>query len=216
MAELAGGPALAPGPDGAEGLLGRYPDASPPATAAGAAVLIVLRPGAAGLETLLIERAQRPGDRASGHVALPGGRVGPEDRDLRDTALREFAEEVGLSSDDLSGPPRFVAIEPAPVFEMDVGVFAGRLRPGAPPARPASREEVAHVFWLPVGALDTAGRVRRESRGQLHEVDAVLFEGHVLWGFTLRVLRRFFFFSLRSVGAASRGTAGASRAEPPR
>ncbi|MGB0865408.1 MAG: NUDIX hydrolase [Granulosicoccaceae bacterium] len=46
---------------------------------------------------LLIKRATREGDRHSGQVAFPGGRVEPEDPSLTAAALREAEEEIGLS-----------------------------------------------------------------------------------------------------------------------
>lgn len=125
-------------------------------------------------------------------MALPGGRVDESDGTLVDTALREFEEEVGLGPGDLTAPPRFVAIVAAPIFSMHVGVFAAELaaQGRAPVAR--SPTEVAHVFWLPAGSLRSSSPVTRDTPRGPREVDAVLHEGHVLWGFTRRVLRGFF------------------------
>lgn len=180
------------GPGAIGRLLGRWPTSSPPHGSAGAAVLILLRQGAEDVETLLIQRAERDDDRASGQVALPGGRVAETDGPLVETALREFEEEVGVGRGDLAAPPRFVAIVPAPVFSMHVGVFAAELGAGgrAPSAR--SPAEVAHVFWLPARALTQSVLVDRDTPRGPREVEAVIHEGHVLWGFTRRVLRGFF------------------------
>jgi 8-oxo-dGTP pyrophosphatase MutT (NUDIX family) len=173
-------------------LLERFPSDQPPVTLAGAAVTLVLREGASDVEVLLIERTVSPNDPASGQVALPGGHVADGDGNLARTALRELEEEVGLSSADLDGPLRYVSTEHAPRFGMDVGVFAGRLGPGGRSPGARSPLEVAHVFWLPRSALDTTRRVDREtSRGEL-TVNSTVHEGHVLWGFTRRVVRVFF------------------------
>jgi hypothetical protein len=54
-----------------------------------AAVALLLRPSSDGPELLLIRRAEREGDPWSGHMALPGGRADPGDRDAAATAAAE-------------------------------------------------------------------------------------------------------------------------------
>ncbi len=176
----------------AEGFLARFSADSPPASAAEAAVLIVLREDGPEVETLLLERSHRPTDPASGEVSLPGGHVHPSDRSLRETALREFEEEVGLPSNDLTGPARFVSIEDAPRFGIRVGVFAALLDGGQTHDPAPSPAEVAQLFWLPRKHLRTLSRLSRQTPTGPREVDAVVYEEHVVWGFTLRVLRQFF------------------------
>ena len=39
--------------------------------------------------------------RHAGEISFPGGRQDLDDEDLRDTALREAEEEIGLSADDV-------------------------------------------------------------------------------------------------------------------
>ncbi|MGI0071594.1 MAG: NUDIX hydrolase [Thermoplasmata archaeon] len=173
-------------------LLGRYPVTAPPVGSAGAAVTILLRDGQSEVETLLIERTERPTDPASGQVAFPGGRAEESDGSLAVTALRELEEEVGTVAVDLAGPPRYVSTEHARRFGITVAVFAATLGPGGHAPSALSADEVAHVFWLPRSALGVARKVHRDSgRGEI-EVPATVFEGHVLWGFTRRVLRSFF------------------------
>jgi 8-oxo-dGTP pyrophosphatase MutT (NUDIX family) len=59
------------------------------------AVLILLYPNdQEDVCILLIERSTYNGHH-SGQIALPGGKVEPTDKDLEDTALREFYEETG-------------------------------------------------------------------------------------------------------------------------
>ncbi|HUI38293.1 MAG TPA: NUDIX domain-containing protein [Thermoplasmata archaeon] len=172
-------------------LLAPHRSDPPPKSAAGAAVTIVLRSGRDDLEVLLIERTTREDDPASGQIALPGGHVDPRDADLGATAVRELEEEVGLSLSDLVPPIRFVGLEPSRRFEMTIGVFAAELAPHSPTPTRGSPTEVAHVFWLPRRAVDATERVLRDTSAGPIEVDATVYEGHVLWGFTRRVLRRF-------------------------
>ncbi|HTT15972.1 MAG TPA: CoA pyrophosphatase [Thermoplasmata archaeon] len=172
-------------------LLERHPILHPPVSTAGAAVTIVLRDGAHGPETLLIERATNASDPASGDVALPGGRVEDRDGSLATTALRELREEVGLGAGDLAGPLRFVGATPAPRFRLHVGVFAARLGDAAGPPTVGSPTEVAHVFWLPLRSLAESRFVTRNGPTGPRPVRATVHEGHVLWGFTRRVLREF-------------------------
>src|SRR5947208_48763 len=62
-----------------------------------AAIALVLRPSQSGEpELLLIKRAEAENDPWSGHVACPGGRMDPTDRDLEHTAIRETWEETGI------------------------------------------------------------------------------------------------------------------------
>ncbi|MCI4364889.1 MAG: NUDIX domain-containing protein [Thermoplasmata archaeon] len=188
-------PPSAPGRSIAE-LLEPHPVVRPPVHSAGAAVTVVLREGSRDVEVLLIERATDDSDPASGQVALPGGHVAERDGNLTLTALRELEEEVGLSQDDLEGDLHYVSTEFARRFGLKVAVFAARL--GARGNRPVVRSprEVAHVFWLPQATLEGPTRVEREtSLGRL-PVSATVHEGHVLWGFTRRVLCQFFDYPL--------------------
>jgi len=173
-------------------LLSRFPAISPPVSTAGAAVVIVLREGRTEVETLLIERSERAEDPASGQVAFPGGHVADGDGSLVVTALRELEEEVGLTRSDLSGELRYVGTELAVHFGLKVGVFAGLLAPDAQAPTARSQDEVAHVFWLPRSALSGSAPIVRETSLGLAEVRATVYEHHILWGFTRRVICRFF------------------------
>jgi 8-oxo-dGTP pyrophosphatase MutT (NUDIX family) len=173
-------------------LLARFPRLTPPVSTARAAVTIVLRQGSGDVEVLLIERAENPTDPASGHVALPGGRVDPRDGSLADTALRELEEEVGIPPSDVLASLRFVRTETARRFGMDVGIFAAELPMSASPPTARSAVEVAHVFWLPRRSLSETRPTPRMTPSGTVTVNATHHDGHVLWGFTRRVLRQFF------------------------
>ena len=194
MSSPIGGTPVVPGsaPTAIPQLLSRYPILSPPVSTAGAAVVIVLRDGRSEVETLLIERTVRDDDPASGQVAFPGGHVGEGDGSLAETAVRELEEEVGLIRSDILGELRYVDTLLAVRFGLKVGVFAGALSADAHAPTARSADEVAHVFWLPRSALASSRTVVRDTSRGPAEVHATVFEGHILWGFSRRVLCQFF------------------------
>jgi 8-oxo-dGTP pyrophosphatase MutT (NUDIX family) len=54
-------------------------------------------------EILFIKRAANKNDKWTGHIAFPGGRRDPEDKDDREAAIRETWEEVGIDLKEESG-----------------------------------------------------------------------------------------------------------------
>jgi 8-oxo-dGTP pyrophosphatase MutT (NUDIX family) len=181
-------------PDPTARLLSRLatlPGKPPPLNQAEAAVLILLRNKNAGLEVLAEQRAERPGDPWSGQVGLPGGHKKPEDRSLEETVLREMHEEVGVLPSDLEGSPRAFDVRRARPSGLRVAVFVARVTHIPEDTSRVDPQEVATTFWLPLKSLDrTETRPRATIFGEIN-VDTVVFEGHVVWGFTLRVLLDF-------------------------
>jgi len=153
-----------------------------------AAVAVVLTPDPDSI--LLIRRADRPGDPWSGHMALPGGRREPGDEDLVATAIREIAEEVGvtLSRQDLAGRledviPRTPVLPPIAIRPY---VFLLSARPVL-----VLNAEVATHRWVPLEDIlkpEAHHRVRLEVAGQSREVEAYELEDAIVWGMTERIL----------------------------
>jgi 8-oxo-dGTP pyrophosphatase MutT (NUDIX family) len=153
-----------------------------------AAVALIVAPVPDSL--LLIQRADRPGDPWSGHMALPGGRRDPEDVDLLATALREAGEEVGiwLSRDALVGAladvvPRTPALPPIAVRPFLLAV----------PRRPtlALNPEVAAATWVSLEELlrpEAHRQVVVNIQGGSREVAAFVLKAGVVWGMTERIL----------------------------
>jgi len=153
-----------------------------------AAVAVILAPDPDSV--LLIRRAERAGDPWSGHMALPGGRQDPAEADLATTAIREAAEEVGLSlrSEHLIGSlddvvPRTPSLPPIAVrpyvflLERRTELF---LNP-----------EVAAAQWVPFDHLlhpDTSLSLQLEIRGECREFPAYRLDDSVVWGLTERIL----------------------------
>jgi 8-oxo-dGTP pyrophosphatase MutT (NUDIX family) len=153
-----------------------------------AAVAVVLAPDPDAV--LLIRRSERVGDPWSGHMALPGGRRGPEDLDLAATAVRETAEEVGLelgagrligSLDDVV--PRTPVLPPIAVRPY---VFLLPARP-----RLSLNPEVAAAQWVSLDHLldpATYHTVRLDIRGESRDMPAYQLEDGIVWGMTERVI----------------------------
>jgi 8-oxo-dGTP pyrophosphatase MutT (NUDIX family) len=156
-----------------------------------AAVALVLVPSPDAL--LLIRRAVRAGDPRSGHMALPGGRRSPRDEDLVATAIRETAEEVGLTlaRSDLLGRledlvPRIPTLPPVAVRPY---VFTLAERPAL-----TLNDEVAASRWVYLDHLlhpDTYHSVRMDIRGEGRDVPAYRLEEAIVWGMTERILTGF-------------------------
>jgi 8-oxo-dGTP pyrophosphatase MutT (NUDIX family) len=149
-----------------------------------AAVLIPIYAGASGLVAVFTER-RADLRRHAGEVSFPGGRRDPGE-DLRETALREAEEEIGLE-------PQLVtvvgALPPTPTFVTNYAVypFVGLIEPGGT-FRP-NPTEVEAVVELGLSDL-VAGfeRKRLIRRGVPIKTATYTVEGHFIWGATARIL----------------------------
>ena len=172
----------------AAALAGRVPTAvaDPSRKLAAVAVIFVPNPEA----VLLIRRAEREGDRWSGHMAFPGGRWSPDDPDLLSTAVRETREEVGV---DLSGAgllgrlddsaPRSQALPPVIVRPF---VFSLASRQSLAP-----NHEVSQAAWIPLEQLLEPGVYRPfefHAGGTRMLLPGYHLEPGVVWGMTERIL----------------------------
>jgi len=157
------------------------------------AVLVLFgeQPGT-GPDLLLLERARRLRSHA-GETSFPGGVLDPEDGDptgegpIR-AALREAREETGL---DPSGVQVFGLLPDLyiPVSEFVVTPVLGWWHTPTP-VTPVDEGEETEVFRVPVTRLtDPAHRSRlRHSSG--YQGPAFEVDGHLVWGFTARVIDR--------------------------
>jgi 8-oxo-dGTP pyrophosphatase MutT (NUDIX family) len=154
--------------------------------------LYLHQPRGAGVEVLMIRRAEREGDPWSGHMAFPGGRKDRSDRNTLDTALRETHEEVGFDAKTgarLIGRLSDIATHPRlPRGPMVITPWVFRLE-HAPPL--TLNHEVAETVWVPLGFL--ADRVNRQKmrwapNGVPLELPCYLFGGRRIWGLSLMML----------------------------
>lgn len=140
----------------------------------------------------MIKRAEREGDRWSGQMAFPGGRMEAEDRNGLATAKRETEEEIGLHLgagepcigrlSELNATYRVLrgglAISPY-VFHLKRAV---NFHPNY---------EVEEVVWVPLEfLLDTDNRKEMTwTRGAVSlNMPCYDFEGRRIWGLSLRML----------------------------
>ncbi len=162
-----------------------------------AAVALLLRDGEADLEVLMIRRAQSEGDRWSGHIAFPGGRVDPTDAGARRAAERETLEEVGVELgarqllgqlDDLRGTAESIRVSGF-VYGLE---SSGAAHPSDPPL--TLNYEVAEAFWMPIDTLqDPARHALRPFRYLDREIELPAIRvleggGPLLWGISYRFL----------------------------
>jgi 8-oxo-dGTP pyrophosphatase MutT (NUDIX family) len=149
-----------------------------------AAVLIpIYRDG----ERLVAVFTRRRSDlrRHAGEISFPGGRRDPGE-DLRQTALREAWEEIGLDPDDVT---LVGALPPTPTVVTNYAVypFVGLIEPGARfTPNPAEVDAIVEL------ALDdlVAGfeRKRLIRRGVPIKTSTYTVGGHFIWGATARIL----------------------------
>ncbi len=158
-----------------------------------AAVALVLRQGAEGVEVLFIHRARNAADPWSGNIAFPGGRIEADDDDAMMAAMRETAEEVGivLERDQLLG-----RLDDQHGVRINVWVscyvFVSTATVGATAA-----DEVQHAFWYPLEQLlssERHGRFAVDWHGEQSLVPAIKLHDDlpVLWGLTYRFISNFF------------------------
>lgn len=156
-----------------------------------AAVAIILRDGADGMEALFIRRAEHPRDPWSGQFAFPGGRAEPQDADLAATAVRETLEEIGLdltaTADRLGRLDEVRAMARLRPMSLAITPFVYRLRA---PATLTISPEVTSLHWLPLHALLDPGAqstTRYAHEQATLEFPALAVDGVVIWGLTYRM-----------------------------
>jgi 8-oxo-dGTP pyrophosphatase MutT (NUDIX family) len=124
--------------------------------------------------------------RHAGEISFPGGRQDVDEEDLRETALREAEEEIGLPREavELVG-----ALTPTPTVATNYAIypFVGLIEPGH--RWLPSAAEVAEVLELSLPDL-IAGRERRRlvRRGLPFRTDVYTVGDSVIWGATARIL----------------------------
>ncbi|HTZ88113.1 MAG TPA: CoA pyrophosphatase [Solirubrobacteraceae bacterium] len=161
--------------------------ASDPAEQTPAAVLVPLfLPADDGPPSVVLTRRRAELRRHAGEISFPGGRHDEADADLRETALREAEEEIGLTREVVTPLGELPAISTFATGYL-IHPFVGLIPPGQ--SWRLSPREVDAVLELPLGDV-RASRTRTEieRRGFRFEVDAYILDGHLIWGATFRII----------------------------
>ena len=154
-------------------------------------VLVLLYPSEQDWQMILIERPKYEGVH-SGQVAFPGGAREDEDASLRETALREANEEVGLDTSKVKVlgalsevyiPPSNFVVRPYVAFMEDT------------PDLLKDEREVEQILHAPVNNFLLPNAIQEEKiqlyTGVNLNVGAFKHQGHIIWGATAMMIAEF-------------------------
>ncbi len=150
------------------------------------AILLWDEPGR-GLQTLLVQRAEREGDPWSGQIGLPGGRVKQTVESPRTALHREVEEEVGIKLEEVGVELGTLSVgHPMRRMEMRVQpcVYGLKVKP-----KVSIGSEIAGSFWVNLKELPSKMKMSEVTiRNEPKSVESFMVEGKIIWGFTYRVL----------------------------
>lgn len=137
---------------------------------------------------LLIRRSEHSGDPWSGQIAFPGGKMQPEDKSARDTAIRETLEEAGF---DLREGGEFLgygrlALTHMGSMQVVPAVFLAQHRPEV-----RLNDEATSFRWVTVDELrspESKGVYRLRLGGDPAAMPSYQVGDYVVWGLTYRIL----------------------------
>ncbi len=154
-----------------------------------AGVLLLLYPKDGKTCVLLTKRSSEV-EHHKGEVCFPGGRKDEEDAALLDTALREAHEEMGVRPQDVT---ILGQLDDVPtVSRFLIHTFVGTI-PYPYDFKP-SAAEVAEALEVPLSELAARENWRDEVRivdNTLVNAPTYAYNGHLIFGATARVLKRF-------------------------
>ncbi len=161
-----------------------------------AAVAVVLREFDNHPEVLFIKRAIKPGDPWSGQMAFPGGHRDDGDPGLKEAAMRETLEEVGL---DLTQGRYLGALDQQRAtargrrLDMLIAPHVFEIC-GNPEFK--TNYEVDEVVWAPLMPM-VRNRLHHRQTLSITGTPSVfngyrLSGGHFVWGLTYRMLKDLF------------------------
>ena len=151
-----------------------------------AAVLVPLYLAGGGIVAVMTER-RADLRRHAGEISFPGGRQDHPDENLRETALREAEEEIGLPSGEVE---LVGALPPVGTFVTGYRIFpfVGVIRAGH--AWTPQETEVEQVLELSLAELANGYESRRLIRkGVPIKTPTYTVGAHLVWGATARIVQ---------------------------
>lgn len=156
------------------------------------AVALVIYEKHKELKGVLTERSPYRGLH-SGEVCLPGGKMEDFDQSLKQTAIRECVEEIGLKYEgfELLGELTPVFI---PVSNFSIQPFVFHYT--EPPIFIRNNREVAEIFSFPLRQLFEENIIKKTSielagRGTLDNIPYFDINNKIVWGATALILHEF-------------------------
>ena len=153
-------------------------------------VALILHQSSPGLRLLFVVRANKKGDPWSGHIAFPGGRVEPGDRDHRHTAERETREETTL---DLSTATYLGQLDDVTGTTLKI-VVSGYVYHIDTIPNLSLNYELTESHWIPIESLLVPNRQMYHRLqlegfdGSLPAIDILGPDKPILWGLTYRLV----------------------------
>jgi 8-oxo-dGTP pyrophosphatase MutT (NUDIX family) len=122
-----------------------------------------------------------------GQVAFPGGRRDPGDRSLRETALRETHEEIGLP------PGRVEVVAPLSQVMSRYGILVTPYVGVVPESHPlsANPDEIESIFRTPIDFFLEDRRERTDALSFLNQtfyVPCYRWQSYEIWGLSAVIL----------------------------
>lgn len=132
---------------------------------------------------LFVKRVENPQDPWSGQMALPGGKREAEDKSLKETVMRETAEETGVNLDRFQFLGVLEVIRSAPRPEMKILPFV--VLCDYEPLVVLNEKELEAFVWI---SLEELVRNRGTVTFWFGEFPAYTVGEYVIWGLTYRIL----------------------------
>lgn len=162
-----------------------------PVHARKAGVLILFYPKANSWNLVFIERnSNNTRDRHKGQISFPGGKFEPSDKTLRNTALREAAEEVGVNRDNIHILGELTRLY-IPVSNFLVHPFVAIT--DRRPHFVAQEEEVKNILevpyhWFFIPEIKSVDPLQLSQQLILPQVPQFNIAGRIIWGATAMIL----------------------------